>query len=163
MKSLTIKWHILESDWSVRPIIITAFLCKNVLRYFGKVQCKSNVCIILYDWLIALYLFISLVFNAGSLIIKNSGFREELSYLPCFIQAQLQQITVKEHIFGEFVLVNLTFGSCTSPTENIFSRTTCAIDNFQRLIFVNSQSCDKFTRNPKIVSHPTSSQESLTH
>ena len=71
------------------------------LRYFGKVQRKSNVCIIQYDWLIALYLFISLVRNASFLIVKNSGVREELSYLPFFLMTQLQQITVKEHIFGE--------------------------------------------------------------
>ena len=41
------------------------------------------------------------------------------------------------------------------------SPTTCAVDNFQRLRFGNSQSPDKFTGKPKIVSHPTSSQESV--
>ena len=41
--------------------------------------------------------------------------------------------------------------------------TTCAVDNFQRLIFGNSQSPDKFTGNTKKFSHPTSSQESLKH
>ena len=30
-----------------RCSMIAAFSCKNVLRYFGKVQRKSNVCIIL--------------------------------------------------------------------------------------------------------------------
>ena len=44
-----------------------------------------------------------------------------------------------------------------------FSPTTCAVDNFQRLIFDNSQSPNMFTRKPKIVSQPTSSQESLKH
>ena len=43
------------------------------------------------------------------------------------------------------------------------SPTTCAVDDFQRLRFDNSQSPDKFTGKPKIVSHPTSSQESLKH
>ena len=38
------------------------------------------------------------------------------------------------------------------------SPTTCAVDNFQHLRFGN-----KFTGKPKIVSHPTSSQESLKH
>ena len=71
MKSLTNKWHILKYDWSVRPIIITVFLCKNVVRYCGKVQRKSNVCIIRFDWLIDLYLFISLFLNASFLIIKK--------------------------------------------------------------------------------------------
>ena len=37
------------------------------------------MCIIQFDWLIALYIFISLVRNARYLIIKNSGFREEVS------------------------------------------------------------------------------------
>ena len=43
------------------------------------------------------------------------------------------------------------------------SSTTCAVDNFQLLIFGNSQSPDKFTGKPTIVSHPTSSQEILKH
>ena len=30
---------------------------------------------------------------------------------------QLQQITVEEHPFGEFALMTLTFGSCTSTTD----------------------------------------------
>ena len=37
------------------------------------------MCIIRFDWLIALYLFISLVRNASFLIVKNSGVREEVS------------------------------------------------------------------------------------
>ena len=93
---------------------IRFYICQS---YFGKVRRKSNVCIIRYDWLIALYLFISLVRNASSLIVKNSGVREELSDLPFFLQTQLQQITVKEHIFGEFAIATLTFGSCTSPID----------------------------------------------
>ena len=71
MKTVTIKWHILSSDWSVRPIIRTAFLCKNVPRYFSKVRRKSNVCIIRYDWLTSLYLSISSVRNASFSIIKT--------------------------------------------------------------------------------------------
>ena len=39
----------------------SAFLCKKVLRYFGKVRHQSNVRIIQYDWLIVLYIFIPLV------------------------------------------------------------------------------------------------------
>ena len=37
----------------------------------------------------------------------------------------------------------------------------CAVDYFQCLIFGNSQSYDKFVGKPKLVSHPTSSQEIL--
>ena len=56
-----------------------AFSCKMVLRYFGKVRHQSNVRIIKYDWLISLYLFISLVRIASFVIVKNSGVREELT------------------------------------------------------------------------------------
>ena len=54
-------------------------LFKIVLRYFGKVRRKSNVCIIRFDWLMALYLFTLLPRNASFIIVKNSGVREELS------------------------------------------------------------------------------------
>ena len=59
-----------------RLIIIPAFSCKIFLRYFGKVRRKSNVCIVRFYWLIALYIFISLASNASFLIIKNSGVSE---------------------------------------------------------------------------------------
>ena len=92
-------------------------LFKIILRYFGNVSCKSNVCILQFNWLICLYLFMSLVRSASFLIVKNSCVREELIDLPFFLQTQLQQITVQEHIFGEFVLAPLTFSPCNSPTE----------------------------------------------
>ena len=133
----------------------------NFLRYFGKVLRKWNVCTIRYDWLIALHIFISLVRNTSFLIIKNSGVREELSDVVFFLQTQMQQITLEEHIFGEFTPVHLTFGSCTSPSALFPSPITCAVDYFQRLRFGNSQSPDKFTGKPKIFSHPKNSQESL--
>ena len=79
-----------------------------------------------------------------------------------------QEIIVKEHIFGEFALVHLTFGSCPSPTEtspfthhSFNGPDMCAVDHLQRLIFGNSQSPNKFTEKSKIVSIPTSSQESV--
>ena len=75
------------------------------------------MCIIRYDWLISLYLFISLFHIASFLIVKNSGVREELRDLLCFLMTKLQQITVKERLFGEFVPVTLTFGLCTSSTD----------------------------------------------
>ena len=78
------------------------------------------MCIIQYYWLISLYLFIPLVRNGSSLIIKNSCVREELSNLPFFPQTQLQKITVEGHIFGEFALPHFTFGSCTSATDTLF-------------------------------------------
>ena len=42
------------------------------------------MCIIQFDWLIAVYVFISLVRNASFLIVKNSGVREELSDVVFF-------------------------------------------------------------------------------
>ena len=75
------------------------------------------MCIIKYDWLIVLYIFIPLVCIASFLIVKNSGVREELADLPSFHMKKLQQITVKEHIFGDFAIATLTFGSFTYLTD----------------------------------------------
>ena len=49
---------------------------------------------------------------------KNSGVREELSYLEFLILTQLTQIIMEELLFGEFPLAILTFGLHTSQTEN---------------------------------------------
>ena len=57
------------------------------------------MCIIRFDWLIALYLFISLVRNASFLIVKNSGVREEVS-------------DVKKSLCKNILLVSLRL--CTS-------------------------------------------------
>ena len=75
------------------------------------------MCILRFDWLIALYLFISLVRNVSFLIVKNSCVRKELTDVVFFLQTQLQHITVQEHLVGEFALAPLTFGPCTSPTD----------------------------------------------
>ena len=101
------------------------------------------MCIIRFDCLIALYRFISLVHNA-SFIIKK---------LWCQVRTQwCQQITLQEHLVGYFALVHLTFGLCTSPTDTFpFTYHSfngpgmCIVDHFQRLIFDNSRSPDKFT------------------
>ena len=52
---------------------------KSVLRYFGKVFRKSNLCILQFDWLRDLYFFTPLPRNASFLIVKHSCVREELS------------------------------------------------------------------------------------
>ena len=75
------------------------------------------MCIVRFDWLTALDIFISLVFDASFIIVKKSGVREELTDLLFFLQTQLQQITVQEHIFGKLALVHLTFGLLTYPTD----------------------------------------------
>ena len=77
------------------------------------------MCILLLNWLIGLYLIMSLVCNASFLIVKNSGVREELTDFVFFLQTEIQQINMKEHIFGEFALAPLTFGPCTSPTDTL--------------------------------------------
>ena len=106
--------------------------------------------------------------HTSFLIVKHSCVREELSDVVFFLQTQIQQITVQEHIFCEFTLAHLTFDACKSPTEtfpfnyhSFNGRTMCALDDFQCLIFENSQSSNKFTGKPKIFSDPTSSQKSL--
>ena len=92
----------------------------------------------------------SLLRIASCLIVKNSCVREELIEIPFFLQTQLQQITVKEHLLGEFALTPLTFEPCTSPTdtfpftyhflsvsipisESLNWSPICQVDNFQRL------------------------------
>ena len=53
---------------------------------------------------------------------------------------------------------------CVPPQLTLSpSHTTCTVDDFQHLIFVNIQSPKKFTGNPTIVSHPKTSRESLKH
>ena len=140
-------------------IIIASNSFKTVLRYFGKVWHKSNVYIMLFDWLIALYIFTLLPRNASFLILKNSCVREEVS-------------DFNKSLCKNIFLVSSRL--CTSPLVRASPQLTlslhlqplqcpvmCAVDNFWRLIFYNSQSPDKFTGNPLIVSLPTSSQESM--
>ena len=62
------------------------------------------MCIIKFDWLIALYIFMSLVCNAIFLIVKNSGVREEVS-------------DVKKSLCKNIFLMSLQF--CTSPLVRV--------------------------------------------
>ena len=105
------------------------------------------MCIIRFDWLIALYLFTPSPCNTSFLIVKNSGVREEVS--------DVNKSLCKKHIFGVFALMHLTFALCTFPTDTLHftyhpfnSPSMCAIDNLQRMRFG---------------SLPTSSQESVKH
>ena len=63
-------------------IIRTSNSFKNVLRYFGKVWRKSNLCILWFDWFIALYSFTH-IGNA-----KDTG---EVEYLFYASYAAFQQ------------------------------------------------------------------------
>ena len=69
-----------------------------------------------------------------------------------FLGQQASEQIVFEDYFGHN-------GLCYRSMEKF--NNTCAVDNFQRLIFGNIQSPENFTGNPKIFSQPTSSQESL--
>ena len=109
------------------------------------------------------YLFTPFPRNASFLIVKHSYVREELSYVVFFFRRNFN-ISLCKNIF----LVSSY--SCTSPLVGAPpqmtlspSPTTCAVDDFQHLRFGNSQSPDKFTGKPKIVSHPTISKERLKH
>ena len=107
------------------------------------------MCIIRYDWLIALYLFISLVCNAIFLIIKIV-----VSGKNTVILRFIFRYNCNKSLWKKIFLVSLH--SCTSPLvcepsqlPLLTSPTTCEVDYFQRLIFGNSKSPDKFTGKPK--------------
>ena len=129
-------------------IIRTSNLFQNVPIYFCKVWRMSKLCILWFDWLLSLYIFTPLPRNTSFLIVKHSCVREELSDVVFFLQAQLQQITVQEHLFGEFALAPINFGSRSSPTDTFtfthpFTSVSipiskplncspiCAVENFQ--------------------------------
>ena len=107
--------------------------------------------------------FTPLPCNTSFLIVKHSCFREELSGIVFFFRCNFNKSLCK-NIF----LVSLhsrPLPLVHAPPQMILSPspTTCTVDYLQPLIFGNSQSTDKFTGNPRIVSHPTSSQERLKH
>ena len=67
-------------------IIITLNSFKNVLRYFCKVGHKSNLCILWFNRLIALYLFSPFPHNTRFIIAKHSFVREEISDVVFFFR-----------------------------------------------------------------------------
>ena len=108
--------------------------------------------IIRFDWLIVLYLFNLLPRNPSLLIVKNSGVREKLS--------DVNKSLCKNILLVSSPLCTPPLVSCTSPTDTLpftyqpfNGPSMCAVDNFQRLIFSNSRSPDKFTgkRKTKII------------
>ena len=107
------------------------------------------MCIILYNWLISLYLFISLVLNASFLIIKIVVSGKNSVIFRFFLRHNYKK-SLWENIF----LVSLH--SCTSPLVRAPHQlplssppTTCVVDDSQRLRFGNSQSPEKFTGKPR--------------
>ena len=105
------------------------------------------MCIIQNDWLIALYLFISLVCNRSFLIIKTV-----LSGKNSVIFRFFFRHNCNKSLWKNIFLVSLH--SCTSPlvcapTQLPLSPspTTCAVEYSQHLIFGNIQPPGKFTGN----------------
>ena len=106
---------------------------KIVLRYFGKILRKSNVSIIRFDWLIALYIFISLVRNASFRIVKTvvSGKKSVISTKHCARTSCWWVCACAPHLW--FVhLPNWHFSLHLSPLQH---PSICAVDNFQRFRF----------------------------
>ena len=106
---------------------------KIVLRYFGKVRHKSNVCIILFDWLIALYLFILLPRNASFLIVKTvvSG-KNSLMSKNHYARTSCWWVRACAPHLWFVQLPNWSFSLHLPPLQR---PGMCAVDNFQRLIF----------------------------
>ena len=148
---------------TLAKIIRTSNSFKNVLRYLGKVWHKSNLCILLFYWLIALYIFTPLPHNTIFLIIKHSCVREELSDIVFFFRNNFDKSLCKNIFLVSFHFCNSPLVRAPHQLTLSPSPTTCAVDYFRRLIFSDSQSPNKFIGNSKIVCHPTSSQERLNH
>ena len=107
------------------------------------------MCIIQFDWLMSLYLFISLVRNASFLFVKNSGVREELS-------------DVNKLLCNNILFVSLRL--CTLPLVHAHPQLTLYTSPTTPS---TAPSCARSTISNTwdlaIVGHPTSSQESVKH
>ena len=68
----------------------------------------------------------SLLRIASFLIVKHSCVREEFIDLLLFLQTQLQQITVKEHLFGEFAhsVLNKNYEKARTESSKIAGKKT---------------------------------------
>ena len=117
------------------------------------------MCILWFYWLIVLYIFTPLPWNLSFLIVKYSCIRGKsvMSKNHCERTSCWWVCACATHLW--FVhLPKWHFPLHLPPLQR---PGMCAVDNFQPLRFVNSQSPDKFTGKPKIFSLPTSSQESV--
>ena len=106
----------------------------------------SNVCIIRFDWLIALYLFISLVRSASFLIVKKvvSGKKSVMSTNHCARTSFWWVCPCAPHLW----FVHLPNWKLSLHLPPLQLPGISVVENFQRLIFG---------------SLPTSSQESVKH
>ena len=91
------------------------------------------MCIIQFDWLIALYLFISLVCNASFLIVKTvmSGKNSVMSKNHCARTSCWWVRTCAPHLWF-LHLPNWHFSLHLTPLQR---PSICAVDNFQRFRF----------------------------
>ena len=100
-------------------------------------------------WLVNIFLYFY------SIILQHEFSNRKMQL--CQVRSQwFQQITVQEYLYGESAILHLTFGSCTSPTDNFPSTyhpfnvpSMWAVENFQCFRFGDIQSPDKFTGKPK--------------
>ena len=106
---------------------------KIIPRYFGKVRRKSNVCIIQFDWLIVLCIFISLVHNASFIIVKTvvSGKKSVMS-TNHFARTSCWWVRACAPHLWFVQLPNWNFSLHLPPLQR---PGICAVENFQRLIF----------------------------
>ena len=120
---------------------------KTILRYFSKVWRKSNLCILRFDWLTALYIFNPLPCNASFLIVKKSCVRDELSD----VKKSLFKNIFLESLHWRTSPLVLTPPQLTLPPSPTTPSTTPAC-----VLYTIYNAWDL-----AIFSHPTSSQESL--
>ena len=108
-------------------------LFKIVLRNFGNIRRKSNVCIIWFDWVISLYLFISLVCNGSFLIVKTvvSGKKLVMSKNHCARTYCWKVCACAPH----FWFVHLPNWHCSLHLPPLQRPGICAVENFQRFRF----------------------------
>ena len=124
-------------------------LFKIVLRDFGKVWRKSNVCIIGFDWLIDLYIFTLLHCYAIFLIVKNSCVGEEVSDInKSLCKKKCWWVRACAPHLWFVHIPNLHFFLHLPPLQR---PDMCAEENPRRLRFGNIYSSDKFIGNHKIV------------
>ena len=121
-------------------------LFKIAPKYFGKVLRKSNVCILRFDWLIVLYIFMSLVCNVSFLIVKTIvlGKKSVMSTNHCARTYFWWVSACEPHLW----FVHLPYWHFSLHLPPLQRPGMCTVYNFECL---------------KIFSHSASSQESIKH
>ena len=108
-------------------------MVKIVQRYFGKVWHESNMCIIQFDWLVALYIFTLLPRNTSLLIVNTvvSGKKSVMS-TNHFARTSFWWVRACAHHLWFVYISNWHFSLHLPPLQHPGIYT---VDNFQYLIF----------------------------